>query len=103
MTPGTIISEQESHDKSQCSEKNEDDKEDKIAQLVEMESQDMQHWQQILMPPGTKCMIIVGLTVAPAFYRRGVGNALMKWETDVADKLRGFYVGAFFGACLEIL
>lgn len=40
---------------------------------------------KILMPEGTKCMIIVGLNVAPEFQSLGVGSALLKWGATVAD------------------
>ncbi|KAG9240296.1 putative GNAT family acetyltransferase [Calycina marina] len=40
-----------------------------------------------LMPSGTRCMFIVGLTVDPQHQRRGVGKALLKYGTNIADSL----------------
>jgi GNAT superfamily N-acetyltransferase len=57
-----------------------------IASLEAMEDKDMQHWQGILMPPGTKCIIITGFSVLPQFRYKGVGGALTQWGTDQADK-----------------
>lgn len=64
---------------------------DAILRLDEMESADMKHWQSILMPPGSKFIVITGLTVAPEFQGKGVGSALLKWGTDFADR-HGVYM-----------
>jgi GNAT superfamily N-acetyltransferase len=62
-----------------------------IDSLDAMEDADMSHWQNILSPPGSKCIILTGLNVAPQHQRKGVGSALMKWVTDEADK-HGVYM-----------
>lgn len=62
-----------------------------IDRLEEMEGEDMKRWQNILMPPGTKCIIVTGLSVDPKYHRRGIGSALMKWGTDKADE-RGVFM-----------
>jgi len=46
----------------------------------------MTEWMAKLMPEGTKCMFVIGLSVAPKFQGTGVGSALLKWGTDEADK-----------------
>jgi GNAT superfamily N-acetyltransferase len=59
---------------------------DCIARLEEMTGADMNRWMEKTMPPGTKCMFVVSLSVGPEFQSRGVGSALLKWGTDTADK-----------------
>jgi hypothetical protein len=46
------------------------EKEDSIDRLHKLEDADMQHWMKALMPPGTSCMFILGLTVAPEHQSR---------------------------------
>lgn len=48
-------------------------------------SADMKAWMAYLMPPGTKCMYIVSIAVAPAHQGNGVGSALIQRGTVVAD------------------
>ena len=56
------------------------------AELLEaITDQDMEQWQKILMPEGTKCMFIVAIAVAPAHQFHGVGSALIRWGTAKAD------------------
>ncbi len=69
----------------QREDKADDEAEDSIACLQALTSASMSHWQSILMPPGTKCMFIVGLTVSPAYHGKGVGSALLRWGTSHAD------------------
>jgi predicted N-acetyltransferase YhbS len=57
-----------------------------IDRLEAMEDEDMKHWQAILMPPGSKCVIVTGLSIAPQHQGKGVGSALLKWGTDRADE-----------------
>lgn len=57
-----------------------------IERLEEMEDEDMKRWQTILMPPGSKCVIVTGLSVSPKHQEKGVGSALLKWGTDKADE-----------------
>lgn len=59
---------------------------DMIDRLDEMESKDMQDWQEILMPPGSQCIIITGLGVRQEYGQRGVGSSLVKWGADQADE-----------------
>jgi hypothetical protein len=61
-----------------------------IDRLEDMEGEDMEHWEKILMPPGSKCIIVTGLGVSPRFQYQGVGAALMKWGTDYADIYKVF-------------
>jgi GNAT superfamily N-acetyltransferase len=61
-----------------------------IDRLKDMEEEDMQRWQKILMPPGSLCIIITGLAVSPRFQHNGVGAALVKWGTNLADKFGVF-------------
>jgi GNAT superfamily N-acetyltransferase len=61
-----------------------------IARLEKMEDEDWAHWENILMPPGSNCIIISGLGVGPKYRRRGVATALLKWATDKADEHKVF-------------
>jgi len=63
-----------------------DDEVDIIARLTAMTDADMNHWMRVLMPVGARCMYVVSLSVAPAAQSRGVGSALLKWGTDLADR-----------------
>ncbi|OAA73621.1 Acyl-CoA N-acyltransferase [Cordyceps fumosorosea ARSEF 2679] len=69
-------------------EKKEDKQEetDPIKRLVALTDADMQAWMAEVMPPGTRCLFIIGLTVAPAHQGRGVGGALLRWGTRVCDE-----------------
>ena len=58
---------------------------DPIKRLTSKTDADMKRWQEILMPEGTKCMFIVGLSVAPEYHGLGVGTALLRWGTANAD------------------
>jgi GNAT superfamily N-acetyltransferase len=62
-----------------------------IDALDEWESADMKRWQDVLMPEGSKCIIITGLQVAPTAQGKGIGSALVKWATDEADS-HGVYM-----------
>lgn len=83
---------EESKDKKDEAEKEEkpDEREDSIKKLEALTNQDREDWTAKLMPPGTKCMFVTTLSVAPAHQKRGVGSALLKWGTDVADKANVF-------------
>ncbi|KAJ3002622.1 hypothetical protein HKX48_002222 [Thoreauomyces humboldtii] len=59
-------------------------------QLDKLTSDDMGRWEDHIMPPGTKCMYVCGLSVAPAHQRRGVGSALLAWGAKVADEAQTF-------------
>jgi GNAT superfamily N-acetyltransferase len=56
-----------------------------IARMEDMEEKDMQHWQSILMPPGSKCIVVAGHGVDEKHRRRGLSGAMLKWATDHAD------------------
>lgn len=66
-------------------EKVEQDKEDSVKKLEAMTDADMRKWMETLMPPGTKCMFVVSLSVAPNFQARGVGSDLFRWCTNTVD------------------
>jgi GNAT superfamily N-acetyltransferase len=61
------------------------DPDDPVARLVKLTDADLEHWSKTVMPSGTACLFVIGLSVSPAFQRRGVGSALLKWGTDLAD------------------
>ncbi|KAJ4164181.1 hypothetical protein LMH87_005865 [Akanthomyces muscarius] len=66
---------------------NEEPKEetDPIKRLVALTDADMQAWMAEVMPAGTRCLFIVGLTVSPKYQGRGVGSALLRWGTRICD------------------
>jgi GNAT superfamily N-acetyltransferase len=57
-----------------------------VDQLGDLTNASMEEWQARLMPPGTKCMFIVAISVLPAHQGRGVGSALIRWGTAQADQ-----------------
>ncbi|KAK3369321.1 hypothetical protein B0T24DRAFT_632354 [Lasiosphaeria ovina] len=73
---------------------------DGVARLEKLTGDDLQNWMDLVMPPpkddagnsssDTKCMFVIGLSVSPAFQRRGVGAALLKWGTDLVDASDAF-------------
>ena len=58
---------------------------DPIKRLEALTGGDMAAWMEEVMPPGTRCLYVVGLSVAPAFQGRGAGSALLRWGTRVCD------------------
>ncbi|XMA13130.1 hypothetical protein WAI453_005921 [Rhynchosporium graminicola] len=60
---------------------------DGVARLNSESGEDLNDWMEKMMPDGTRCMYIVGLTVVPKFQRQGVSKAFLKWGTDTADRL----------------
>lgn len=56
-----------------------------MKELEELNNSNIESWSERLMPPGTKCRFIVGITVVPEYQGKGVGKALMKWGTEQAD------------------
>lgn len=58
---------------------------DPIKRLVALTDADMQAWMAEVMPAGTRCLYIIGLTVSPRYQGRGVGSALLRWGTRICD------------------
>ncbi|MCJ1224853.1 hypothetical protein MMC12_001499 [Toensbergia leucococca] len=58
---------------------------DNIQRLESITNLDMKRWEKILMPEGTKCMILVAIAVSPTYQSLGVGSTLIKWGTQKAD------------------
>lgn len=59
---------------------------DPIERLQKLTGSDLDAWQKEVMPPGTKCLIVIGLSVSPKFQRRGIGSALLRWGTSICDQ-----------------
>ena len=59
-------------------EEGEEEKGDSVKRLDSMTDADMKKWMETLMPPGTKCISVCSLSVAPKFQARGVGSALLR-------------------------
>jgi GNAT superfamily N-acetyltransferase len=78
--------------KRECSQHGpaDEDDTDVVSRLNALEDADLRRWSELLMPEGTKCIVLVAFSVTPEFQSRGVGSALLKWSTDVADRLDVF-------------
>ncbi|KAM3513620.1 hypothetical protein MY11210_002726 [Beauveria gryllotalpidicola] len=63
---------------------------DPIKRLVALTDADMRAWMAEVMPVGTRCLFIIGLTVSPAHQGRGVGSALLRWGRDICDDSGAF-------------
>jgi GNAT superfamily N-acetyltransferase len=58
----------------------------RIGELGAITSGAMREWSAKLTPPGSKCMILVAIPVLPAYQGKGVGSALIRWGTSIADE-----------------
>ncbi|KAK5995731.1 hypothetical protein PT974_04148 [Cladobotryum mycophilum] len=63
---------------------------DPIKRLVALTDADLTKWQEEVMPEGTRCLFVVGLSVSPKFQGRGVGSALLRWATKFCDEKEVF-------------
>ncbi|KAL7790311.1 acyl-CoA N-acyltransferase [Trichoderma ceciliae] len=63
-----------------------DAEDDPIERLQALTGADLDAWQKEVMPEGTKCLIVIGLSVSPKFQRRGIGSALLRWGTSICDQ-----------------
>ncbi|RFU80799.1 acyl- n-acyltransferase [Trichoderma arundinaceum] len=63
-----------------------DAEDDPIERLQALTGGDLDAWQKEVMPEGTKCLIVIGLSVSPKFQRRGIGSALLRWGTSICDE-----------------
>jgi GNAT superfamily N-acetyltransferase len=63
----------------------EEEETDPITRLQAMTGADLEAWMEEVMPEGTRCLFIVGLSVSPKYQGRGVGSALLRWGTDICD------------------
>jgi len=62
------------------------DEEDPIKRLESLTGGDQMRWLRKFEPEGLKVIRVVGLTTAPKYQMRGVGSALLRFATSVADK-----------------
>ena len=63
-----------------------EESDDPTKRLENLTGEDVNRWMKELMPPGTKCMFVVSLTVAPEWQGQGIGSAFLKWGAENADK-----------------
>ena len=92
--PTEVVAAESASDKSQASQSVPEEQNPKeassdnpITRLIAMQDADMQSWLEEVMPEGTRCMYVVGLSISPQYQRRGAGSALLQWGTDVCDQL----------------
>ncbi|OAQ96533.1 hypothetical protein LLEC1_03085 [Akanthomyces lecanii] len=84
--PAEEAKQQEAQDAAERKAKEELKEEtDPIRRLVALTDADMQAWMAEVMPAGTRCLFIIGLTVSPKYQGRGVGSALLRWGTRICD------------------
>jgi len=57
-----------------------------IKKLGEVTGGSMREWSQKLSPEGVKHMVLIAITVHPAFQGQGVGSALLDWGTGIMDR-----------------
>ena len=79
-----------SNNKDQSSAAKETNEMGQIDHLHALEDADMVSTMNEIMPPGTSCMYITGLIVAPQYQSRGVGGALIEHGNSIADRLNIF-------------
>lgn len=75
--PSTVVTQDDT--------KAEEPPQDALAQLNELTSSHLANYQNTVMPPGTRCMYIVSISVHPKHQGRNIGTALIKHGTDRAD------------------
>lgn len=57
----------------------------KVQMMEDLEDDHFVTFMSEIMPEGTKCWFVGGLTVAPKFQRMGVAKALLRWGTSRAE------------------
>ncbi|KUJ21924.1 uncharacterized protein LY89DRAFT_389109 [Mollisia scopiformis] len=60
----------------------------KIKHLATLTDAAMTHYSSLLTPPGVRCLILMGINVAPSHQSHGVGSSLIRWGTRLADEQR---------------
>jgi GNAT superfamily N-acetyltransferase len=63
-----------------------EDSRTKVQMMEDMEDGHFVDFMTEIMPEGTKCWYVGGLTVAPQFQRMGVAKALLGWGTSRAER-----------------
>ena len=61
-------------------------REEAYKEMTGMTTDHLAEFQKKIMANGARCMIIVGISVHPDHQGRGVGSALVKYGTDIADE-----------------
>jgi ribosomal protein S18 acetylase RimI-like enzyme len=84
------VEQQESQDATETEAKKSSNSTNSIQRLIAMQDEDMESWLEEVMPEGTRCMYIVGLSISPKHQGRGAGSALLQWGTAVCDQLQIF-------------
>jgi GNAT superfamily N-acetyltransferase len=64
---------------------------DAIDRLEAWEQEDWHKWEKVFMPPGSKSVVVTGLSVNPLHQGKGVGTPLVQWAASKADNA-GTYI-----------
>lgn len=62
-----------------------DEEKRKIEELGAITGGSLREWEAKLTPEGSKCAILCAIPVLPAYQGKGVGSALIRWGTRIAD------------------
>ncbi|KAH6991131.1 acyl-CoA N-acyltransferase [Ilyonectria sp. MPI-CAGE-AT-0026] len=63
---------------------------ERINELEAMTSKHLHDFMHRIMPDGSKCIFMGGITVDPKYQGQGVGSQLIRWGTEQADRLGAF-------------
>jgi GNAT superfamily N-acetyltransferase len=87
-----ITNEEKAQEQSQERKENRDEAQEgesktktNIQGLAEITEASMQEWQTRIMPPGSRCMVLVAISVLPEYQGQGIGSALIKLGTEITD------------------
>jgi N-acetylglutamate synthase-like GNAT family acetyltransferase len=64
--------------------------EEALEELQRLTSSHLMAFQKQIMPPGTRCMIVMSIVIHPDYQGHGVGSALIKYGTRRADAEKVF-------------
>ncbi|KAF7545216.1 hypothetical protein G7Z17_g9353 [Cylindrodendrum hubeiense] len=63
---------------------------ERINELEAMTSKHLHDFMHRIMPEGSKCIFMGGITVDPKYHGQGIGSQLIRWGTEHADRQGAF-------------